>query len=142
LATTTPGPAQYGQERTAKIDRFSELQFESAMDADLSLAEIGYESGPIKFRYSRYMASDGTRWIRHGLFVAYHENGAVSSEGNYVHGAESGIWREYHPNGQLAAEGNFVDGQEVGVWRFWGEDGAEQPQARRGPQAVDHDGLP
>jgi antitoxin component YwqK of YwqJK toxin-antitoxin module len=78
------------------------------------------------------MASDGTRWIRHGAFVAFHENGALSSEGNYVHGAESGTWRDYHPNGQLAAEGNFVDGQGAGVRRFWDEDGSEQQQPLRG----------
>ena len=99
------------------------------MDADL--AEILYESGPIRFRYTRYMAPDGTRWVRHGLFVAYHENGAVSSEGSYLHGAENGVWRDYHPNGQLAAEGYYVDGQEAGEWRFWGEDGSRPPQARR-----------
>ena len=77
------------------------------------------------------MAPDGTRWIRHGLFVTYHENGAVSSEGNYVHGVENGLWRDYHPNGQLAAEGGYVNGQETGVWRFWGEDGSQRPRAHR-----------
>jgi antitoxin component YwqK of YwqJK toxin-antitoxin module len=99
------------------------------MEAALNLAEISYESGAIKFRYTRYLASDGTRWVRHGLFVAYHEDGVVSSEGNYAHGAEDGVWRDFHPNGQLAAEGNYVDGQETGLWRFWSEDGLEQPQS-------------
>ncbi|MFV0674221.1 toxin-antitoxin system YwqK family antitoxin [Variovorax sp. tm] len=96
------------------------------MDADLNLAEIPYESGAIRFRYTRYMAADGARWIRHGLFVAYHENGAVSSEGSYVHGSENGVWRDFHPNGQLAAEGSYLDGRETGKWRFWSADGAEQ----------------
>lgn len=82
--------------------------------------------GAIRFRYTRYMAADGARWIRHGLFVAYHENGAVSSEGSYVHGSENGVWRDFHPNGQLAAEGSYLDGRETGMWRFWSADGAEQ----------------
>jgi antitoxin component YwqK of YwqJK toxin-antitoxin module len=98
------------------------------MDTELNLAEIPYESGTVKFRYARYMAADGTRWVRHGLFVAYHESGAVKSEGDYVHGNENGLWRDYHPNGRLAAEGSYIDGKETGVWRFWGEDGAEQSQ--------------
>jgi len=39
--------------------------------ADLEIAEIFHESGTIKFRYARYLAADGSRWIRHGRFVAY-----------------------------------------------------------------------
>jgi len=31
--------------------------------ADLNLAEIPYESGVLRFRYTRFMAPDGTRWI-------------------------------------------------------------------------------
>ena len=120
-----------GQKQTATSDCFGEVQLEGTMDVDLNLAEIAYESGAVRFRYTRHMAPDGTRWIRHGLFVAYHENGAVSSEGNYVHGAEDGLWRDYHPNGQLAAEGSYVNGQETDVWRFWGEDGSQQPRAHR-----------
>jgi antitoxin component YwqK of YwqJK toxin-antitoxin module len=96
------------------------------MDPDLNLAEIPYQSGTVRFRYTRYMSPDGTRWIRHGLFAAYHENGAVSSEGNYVHGVENGLWRDYHSNGQLAAEGDYDDGKEVGLWRFWDESGGVQ----------------
>jgi len=121
--------AGIGQKRTVTIDCSGEVTFEGAMEADLNLAEIPYESGAIKFRYTRYMAPDGTRWIRHGLFVAYHEDGVVSSEGNYVHGAEDGVWRDFHPNGQLGAEGNYVHGEKAGAWRFWSEDGLEQAQS-------------
>ena len=55
---------------------------------DLAIAEVFYESGALRYRYARYQAPDGSRWIRHGLFVAYHENGAVASEGGYEHGVE------------------------------------------------------
>lgn len=96
-------------------------------EAEFNLAEIPYDSGALRFRYARYMAPDGTRWIRHGLFVAYHENGVVSSEGRYIEGKEHGIWRDFHENGQLASEGGYHDGEEVGTWRFWGPDGSEQP---------------
>ena len=92
---------------------------------DLNIAEIPYESGAIRYRYSRYMSPDGTRWIRHGLFRAYHENGALASEGHYEDGAEHGPWRDFHPNGQLAAEGQYDRGQEVGTWRHWDENGRE-----------------
>ena len=99
-------------------------------EADLHLAEIPYESGNLQFRYTRYMAPDGSRWIRHGLFVAYHENGVMSSEGSYFEGKEHGAWRDFHANGQLASEGNYHHGQEVGTWRFWGSDGSEKPPTK------------
>lgn len=91
--------------------------------ADLNIAEILYENGVVQFRYARYLSPDGSRWIRHGLFVAYHANGQVASEGNYEHGAEQGHWRDYHVNGILAAEGEYQAGVEVGEWMFWNSDG-------------------
>jgi hypothetical protein len=96
------------------------------IDSDLNIAEIPYESGAIRFRYARVMAPDRTRWIRHGLFVEYHENGTVVSEGQYVDGKEDGLWRDFRPDGRRAAEGCYREGKEVGVWRFWNPDGTEE----------------
>ena len=95
-------------------------------DDVLHIAEIPYESGAIKLRFARRLSADGTRWIRHGRFVAYYESGGVSSEGDYVDGAEHGPWRDYHENGILAAEGEYRAGKEHGPWRFWNSDGALQ----------------
>ena len=92
----------------------------------LDIAEILYESGSIRFRFSRYIAADGARWVRHGLFVAYHESGVVASEGQYVDGLEQGLWRDFHENSQLAAEGLYLNGKEHGYWRFWTSVGAEE----------------
>lgn len=94
--------------------------------ADLEIAEIFYESGTIKYRYARYLAADGSRWVRHGLFVAYAEDGAVASEGTYEHGVEHGPWKDFHPNGRLAAAGNYDCGTEVGNWTYWDADGHEK----------------
>jgi len=91
--------------------------------ADLEIAEIFRESGTIKFRYARYLAADGSRWIRHGRFVAYAEDGTVRSEGSYEHGAEHGPWKDFHPNGRLAAAGDFDHGKEADNWRFWDAEG-------------------
>src|SRR6185295_7067388 len=88
-------------------------------DNTLYIAEIPYESGEIRFRYSRIKSEDGTQWIRHGLFRAYHLNGHVISEGTYENGQEHGVWRDYHDNGQLASEGEYSHGKEIGLWRFW-----------------------
>lgn len=91
---------------------------------DMQIAEIPYPSGTIRFRYSRYLAADGSAWVRHGMFRAYHEDGALASEGNYEHGQEHGPWRDYHPNGQLAAEGSYANGSEVGAWKYWSAGGS------------------
>ena len=91
---------------------------------DLDIAEIPYEDGATHYRYVRYMSEDKTRWIRHGLFLAYHPNGALASEGTYVDGQEHGLWTDYHPNGQMAARGYYENGKEVDGWEFWNADGS------------------
>jgi antitoxin component YwqK of YwqJK toxin-antitoxin module len=96
------------------------------MTSDLSVAEVPYESGVIRFRYSRILSADGTQWVRHGLFVERHENGNVISEGTYLHGQKQGWWRLFHANGQLAAQGRYNSGREEGLWRFWNSRGDEE----------------
>jgi antitoxin component YwqK of YwqJK toxin-antitoxin module len=93
------------------------------MMAELEIAEIPYNSGEMHFRYARYMSADGKKWIRHGLFQAYHRNGKLASEGHYLNDLEHGHWKDFHENGQIAAEGDYDHGQEVGVWKFWKLDG-------------------
>ncbi|KVV34745.1 hypothetical protein WK81_29840 [Burkholderia ubonensis] len=94
--------------------------------ADLEIAEIFYESGALKYRYARYLSPDGNRWIRHGQFVAYSEDGTIVSEGTYQHGVEHGPWKDFHSNGRLAALGHYDCGIEVEPWRYWSADG--QPE--------------
>lgn len=75
---------------------------------DLNIAEIFHETGELQYRYSRYMANDGSKWVRHGLFTAFHRNGERASEGTYVDGFEEGNWRDFHENGLVAAEGSYA----------------------------------
>jgi antitoxin component YwqK of YwqJK toxin-antitoxin module len=98
--------------------------------SDLQIAEIPYPSGSVYFRYSRYLSADESRWIRHGFFQAYHENGALASEGHYEHGREHGPWTDFYDNGQLAAEGVYNQGTQSGVWRYWSASGI--PRALNG----------
>jgi antitoxin component YwqK of YwqJK toxin-antitoxin module len=92
---------------------------------DLNIAEIFHESGELQYRYSRYLSNDGSKWVRHGLFTAFHRNGELASEGTYVDGLEDGNWRDFHENGLIAAEGSYVKGVETGTWRYWNADGTE-----------------
>jgi antitoxin component YwqK of YwqJK toxin-antitoxin module len=95
---------------------------EGAM-AELNIAEVLYPSGALRYRYSRYLAADGRRWIRHGLFVEYREDGTIASEGTYEHGVEHGVWKDFHPNGQLAALGDYDHGTEAENWTYWNAEG-------------------
>jgi antitoxin component YwqK of YwqJK toxin-antitoxin module len=99
------------------------------MMSELNIAEIPFDSGEIRYRYSRYLSNDGTRWIRHGLFRAYHKNGQLASEGHYVDGFEHGIWNDYHDDGTPAAEGQYEMGTEVGEWHYWNIDGTQKKPA-------------
>jgi antitoxin component YwqK of YwqJK toxin-antitoxin module len=94
----------------------------------LFIAEIPYEDGQVRLRYSRYMSEDGKRWIRHGRFTAFHQDGQLASEGLYEHGLEEGSWRDYHENGVLAAEGTYKHGKKEGVWRYWTDSGEAESQ--------------
>jgi antitoxin component YwqK of YwqJK toxin-antitoxin module len=91
--------------------------------AELNIAEIPYDDGTIRFRYARKLSPDGTRWLRHGLFQAFHPGGQLASDGHYHEGAEQGLWRDFHVNGQLAAEGQYEGGVEAGEWKYWTADG-------------------
>jgi antitoxin component YwqK of YwqJK toxin-antitoxin module len=93
---------------------------------ELTVAEIPYNSGAIHFRYERYLSPGGRRWVRHGSYREYYENGSLASEGRFEDGREQGEWRDYHENGQLAALGAFVDGREDGVWQFWNDKGKDE----------------
>ena len=97
---------------------------------DLTIAEVPHPNAVVRHRYSRYFAPDGSRWIRHGLFLSYHEDGSLASEGNDEHGAEVGLWKDFHPNGQIAAEGLYVNGAQAPGWRYWTDDGREEDAPR------------
>jgi antitoxin component YwqK of YwqJK toxin-antitoxin module len=108
---------------------------------ELSLAEISYPDGIIRFRYTRYLSPDGTQWIRHGLFRAYWPDGSLASAGTYADGTEHGLWIDVHPNGRLAARGRYEHGVEVGEWEFWKADGSPEAgcDAARAMRRMDAD---
>lgn len=98
------------------------------MMPELNIVEIPYDTCQIHFRYSRYLSEDGSHWIRHGLFRAYHLNGSLATEGNYIDGYEQGVWCDYYENGILAAKGLYEKGVDVGKWEFWNEDGSSMTE--------------
>jgi antitoxin component YwqK of YwqJK toxin-antitoxin module len=105
--------------------------------SDLHIAEIPSESGGTRYRYARVLSEDGTRWIRHGLYVEYSESGKVLSEGHYAGGKEEGLWRSFYESGQKAAEGQYIAGKQEGAWYFWSPSGTpEEPVTYRNGEEV------
>lgn len=99
------------------------MSAEMETDKVLYIAEIFYKTGELRYRYSRKMSADGTKWIRDGRFEEYYQNGNLASEGTYDDGLEDGYWKDYHENGNIAAEGYYSQGKETGTWRFYDEQG-------------------
>lgn len=62
---------------------------------------------------------------RHGHFIYYHENGTVSSEGNYREDKLEGPWTYWYENGQKKSEGEYKAGLEEGIWQYWYENGGK-----------------
>lgn len=93
---------------------------------NLLIAEIPYEGGQIHFRFAYVPSEDGSKAVRHGLFVQYREDGTIACEGNFERDLEHGIWRDYHENGMLAAQGYYSYGKHEGPWQFWSSDGKDE----------------
>jgi hypothetical protein len=90
----------------------------------IDLVELLDSAGRVTARYQRRRGPDGG-WVRHGAYVGYHRNGAVSTEGEYQQGREEGLWRDYHDNGWIACVGRYHQGREQGLWRFFDREGNE-----------------
>ncbi len=67
--------------------------------------------------------------VRHGPFVAWHDNGALKAEGRYELGLRQGRWVKYDTNGNLRAEAEFADDRMHGVSRTWSSDGTLKAEA-------------
>jgi len=86
--------------------------------------------------------------IKHGKYIAYHEDGSVFEESTYVdghvhgvrmmyyegdkkiktlenydNGEMKGLFEEYHLNGQVSFSGMFVEGSMEGVFKKYSESG-------------------
>jgi hypothetical protein len=93
---------------------------------NLNIAEIPYDTGELQYRYARHLAPDGSRWIRHGIFTEFHQNGQMASQGTYANDLEEGTWQDFYENGQIAAQGLYSGGIETGTWQYWNLEGIQE----------------
>ena len=68
---------------------------------------------------------------KHGVFLAWHENGRLGQEGYFHNGKEDGLWTTWYKEGGKKWEGHRKQGVKHGSWAMWylgekideGEDG-------------------
>ncbi len=60
-----------------------------------------------------------------GTCTYYHENGTPESEGAYVRGLRTGLWKRWHSDGRLADSGHYVEDRYDGVWVGWYDNGVQ-----------------
>lgn len=63
-----------------------------------------------------------------GYNVFYHENGRISSEGNFKDGLPNGIWKSYYADGTLKSIGKKQVGLSDSVWTFYDYEGRKIKQ--------------
>lgn len=61
--------------------------------------------------------------LRHGYWKAWHDNGKLSSEGEYDRGNRIGTWRYYNYDGWLEIEGVYRDDKQYGTWNWYNSKG-------------------
>lgn len=81
-----------------------------------------YASGQLIYEGEQVLDGDG-RWVRHGPWSAYYEDGSPWERGAYADGVEDGRWDWWYENGQPMSAGAFRDGVRVGPWSWWYPDG-------------------
>ncbi len=62
---------------------------------------------------------------KEGLWVSFHDNGNKQSESTYSNGVLHGKTATFHPNGQLMYLGYFKHGERDAVWAFYNENGTQ-----------------
>lgn len=93
----------------------------SATDQGTYLLRVFYpETGQLTLRatYRDKAATDRT-----GPSLEWYDNGALRSEGGYVHNQREGAWRLFPPSSNGWEEGNYHLGLKEGVWETKGWNG-------------------
>jgi len=66
-----------------------------------------------------------TNGIPHGHRIMWHPNGQKESEGDYVAGQRSGMWKLWFSDGKPDKQGTFVNGKPDGLQVFWHTNGVK-----------------
>ncbi len=66
----------------------------------------------------------GKKFIQNGYKKYYYlDGGPLKEEGLLVNGLHTGTWKAWHKNGQLWVQLNYIDGKKNGLYQSWYNDG-------------------
>jgi antitoxin component YwqK of YwqJK toxin-antitoxin module len=68
----------------------------------------------------------GGTGLRHGPYLAWHDNGPIQVEGGFSDGRQDGRWRLFYANGRRLLDGEYRDGMKQGPWTFWYGNGVKK----------------
>jgi hypothetical protein len=84
-----------------------------------------HKNGALRREWHVKRMSDGST-VEHGRWSAWHNNGELYLDGEYVNGVRHGPWPSWHVNGQLRGSGQFEYGNKVGTWIYWDDTGRKR----------------
>ena len=80
-------------------------------------SEIFYPNGELK------MSGQTINGKKHGLWVAYFENGGVWSKNEFDHGVQHGTTLVFQKSGLTYYTGAYKNGERSGKWQFYDKSG-------------------
>ncbi|MFT4540352.1 MAG: antitoxin component YwqK of YwqJK toxin-antitoxin module [Planctomycetota bacterium] len=98
---------------------FGELMLRKQLDGQE--VEEFYDNGQ-RWYEAKQELQDG-KWVRHGAWNAYWDNGQIHEDGAYANGVEQGVWKWLHSDSTPMAHGRFLEGRREGPWVFFHESG-------------------
>ncbi len=102
----------HSEEKTATFD---ELIYREGVFYHKSASELPF-SGIVKKAGQQWAFLEGKA---EGPYVSFHENGQLSSRGNYLNGKRDGEWVTYHGSGQLMIKETLQNGERNGAWEYY-----------------------
>ncbi len=70
-----------------------------------------------------YFVIDTNAYVLDGLYVAYHANGKVKTQGSYKNNLAIGVWDYFFENGAIKMKGNLTEDGKSGHWQYFYENG-------------------
>jgi hypothetical protein len=95
--------------------------------APIEVLETTDYDGRVVSRAEGYRDENG-KFVYHGTFTTYHDNGLPKREEHYVHGVTHGERTSWYENGQISGQGYYDHGRETGIWSAWWPNGFKQQE--------------
>lgn len=100
-----------------------------AQGEEVTFDDLVYREGlfykkPTDVPFTGKVAKGGQQWTfkdgkAEGPYVSYHDNGELSSKGNYKNGKRDGPWVTYHISGKLMIKETLKNGTLEGPWEYY-----------------------